>query len=52
MPVGSGDSRRIASLPVERKVSGVVMMVVLSLALLCGFIGFAFHPLWLPSSSC
>jgi general stress protein CsbA len=33
-------------LVVERRVSGTAMLVVLSIALLCGIFGFVFHTLW------
>jgi general stress protein CsbA len=46
-PIRSQQSRRITSLLVERKVSGVAMVVVLATALICGVIGFAFHPFWI-----
>ncbi|HVA10354.1 MAG TPA: hypothetical protein VNG12_26880 [Acidimicrobiales bacterium] len=46
MSVTSSDSRRISSLLRERRVSGAAMAAVLSVALLCGLIGFAFHVLW------
>jgi len=45
--VASRQSQRISSLLVERKVSGVAMVMVLSVALLSGLIGFALHPLWI-----
>jgi general stress protein CsbA len=31
---------------VERRVSGLAMVAVLSIALLSGLVGFAFHTLW------
>jgi general stress protein CsbA len=43
----SSESRRISSLLVERRVSGTAMVVVLSVALLFGLVGFAFHTLWI-----
>ena len=43
----SQQSRRISSLLVERRVSGVAMVAVMATALLCGIIGFAFHPFWI-----
>ena len=43
------DSRRISSLVTERKVSGGAMLAVLSIALLFGLFGFAFHTLWVVS---
>ncbi len=42
----SPESRRISSLLLERKVSGVAMLAVLSVAFLCGLVGFAIHTLW------
>jgi general stress protein CsbA len=47
MSVRSRESRRVSSLLVERRVSGTAMVVVLSVALLCGLVGFAFHTLWI-----
>jgi general stress protein CsbA len=44
--VKSPESRRISSLLAERRVSGVAMVAVLSVALLFGLVGFAFHTLW------
>jgi hypothetical protein len=49
MPVRSRESRHVSSLLLERKVSGTVMAVVLSLALLLGLIGFAYNTLWIAS---
>jgi general stress protein CsbA len=46
MSVRSPESRRISMLLVERRVSGVAMVAVLSVALLFGLLGFAFHSLW------
>ena len=46
MPVRSSESRRISSLLRERRVSGAAMVAVLSVALLCGLIGFALHVFW------
>jgi general stress protein CsbA len=46
MAVRSPESRRISSLLGERKVSGVAMVVVLSISLVCGLIGFAIHTSW------
>jgi len=46
MSVRSPESRRISLLLVERRVSGVAMVAVLSAALLFGLVGFAFHTLW------
>jgi len=42
----SPDSRRISSLLVERRVSGVAMIAVLAIALFFGLIGFALHVFW------
>ena len=47
MSVRSRESRRVSSLLGERRVSGTAMVVVLSVALLCGLVGFAFHTLWI-----
>jgi general stress protein CsbA len=47
MPTRSPEARRISSLLVERRVSGTAMLAVLSLALLFGLVGFAFHTLWI-----
>lgn len=49
MTTRSMDSRRISSLVTERKVSGGAMLAVLSIALLFGLFGFAFHALWVVS---
>jgi uncharacterized membrane protein len=49
MSVRSPESRRISSLLRERRVSGAAMVAVLSVALLCGLIGFALHVLWVVS---
>ena len=46
MPVPSSESRRISSLLRERRVSSAAMVAVLSVALLCGLIGFALHVFW------
>jgi hypothetical protein len=46
MPVSSSQARRIHSLLGQRKVSDVVMVTILSVALLAGLIGFAVHVLW------
>jgi general stress protein CsbA len=46
MSTGSSQSRRISALLVERRVSGVAMVAVMSAALLCGLVGFAVHTLW------
>jgi membrane protease YdiL (CAAX protease family) len=40
------DARRISSLLSERRVSSAAMAAVLSVALLFGLVGFAFHTLW------
>jgi hypothetical protein len=45
-PLVSRESR-IAALLGERKVSGVVMVIVLATAFLCGLVGFAIHTLWI-----
>jgi hypothetical protein len=45
MSVRSPESRRISLLLVERRVSGVAMVGVLSTALLFGLVGFAIHAL-------
>ena len=47
MPTGSPESRRITSLLGQRRVSGFAMVVVLSVALLFGLIGFAVHVFWI-----
>ncbi len=47
MPVRQSESRRVSSLLVERRVSGNAMAIVLSMALLFGLIGFAFHTMWI-----
>jgi len=47
MSVRSRESRRVSSLLVERRVSGAAMVAVLSVALLFGLFGFAFHTLWI-----
>ena len=46
MPVRSSETRRIHSLLGQRRVSDVVMVTTLSVALLAGLIGFAVHVLW------
>ena len=46
MSVRSLESRRISSLLGQRRVSDVAMVTVLSVALLCGLVGFAFHMFW------
>ena len=45
-PIRSQQSLRISSLLVERRVSGVVMVLILATALFCGIVGFAFHLFW------
>jgi hypothetical protein len=47
MSVRSPESRQIASLLVERKVSGGLMVAVLSGAFVFGLIGFVFHTFWI-----
>jgi hypothetical protein len=47
MTTRSQQSRRISSLLLERRVSGVAMVAVLSVALLCGCVGFAAHLFWI-----
>jgi hypothetical protein len=42
----SRDNRRISSLLVERRVSGLAMVVILSLALLLGIAAFGVHVSW------
>ena len=49
MAVRSSETRRIHSLLGQRRVSDVVMVVVLSVAFLAGLIGFAVHVLWVVS---
>ena len=46
MPIRSSETRRIHSLLGQRRVSDVVMVTTLSVALLAGLIGFAVHVLW------
>jgi len=46
MSARSPESRRISSLLGQRRVSDVAMVAVLSVALLCGLVGFAFHMFW------
>ena len=46
-PARSPQSRRISSLLGQRRVSDVVMVVIMSDALLFGLVGFAVHALWL-----
>jgi len=45
MPVRSSETRRIRSLLGQRRVSDVVMVAILSVALLVGLVGFAVHVL-------
>ena len=47
MTTKAQDSRRISSLLADRRVSGVAMAFVLSVGLLFGIVGFAFHTLWI-----
>jgi Flp pilus assembly protein TadB len=47
MPVRSSETRRIHSLLGQRRVSDVVMVAILSVALLAGLVGFAVHVLWI-----
>jgi Flp pilus assembly protein TadB len=42
----SQESRRNSSLLVERRASGVVMIVVLAIAFVSGLVGFAIHTVW------
>lgn len=49
MPVRTPETRRIHSLLGQRRVSDVVMVAVLAVALLAGLIGFAAHVLWVVS---
>jgi len=46
MPVRSPETRRIHSLLGQRRVSDVVMLIILSVALVAGLVGFAVHVLW------
>ncbi len=46
MSARSPESRRISSLLGQRRVSDVAMVAVLSVALLSGLVGFAFHMFW------
>jgi hypothetical protein len=52
MPVRSSETRRIHSLRGQHRVSDVVMVAILSVALLAGLVGFAVHVLWIAPSSC
>ena len=47
MPGRSSETRRIHSLLGQRRVSDVVMVIILSVALLAGLVGFAVHILWI-----
>jgi general stress protein CsbA len=47
MPVRSSETRRIHSLLGQRRVSDVVMVVILSVAFVAGLVGFAIHVLWI-----
>jgi len=47
MPARSSETRRIHSLLGQRRASDVVMVIILSVALLAGLIGFAVHVLWI-----
>ena len=47
MPVPTSETRRIHSLLGQRRVSDVVMVAILSVALLAGLVGFAVHVLWI-----
>jgi lysylphosphatidylglycerol synthetase-like protein (DUF2156 family) len=47
MPFRSSETRRIRSLLGQRRVSDVVMVAILSVALLAGLVGFAVHVLWI-----
>jgi hypothetical protein len=47
MPVRSSEARRIHSLLGQRRVSDVVMVAILSVALLAGLVGFAVRVLWI-----
>ncbi len=47
MPARSPEARRISSLLSERRVSSAAMAALLSIALLFGLIGFAFHTFWI-----
>ena len=46
MSARSPESRRISSLLGQRRVSDVAMLAILSVALLSGLVGFAFHMFW------
>jgi general stress protein CsbA len=47
MSARSPEARRISSLLSERRVSSAAMVSVLSMALLFGLVGFAFHTVWI-----
>ncbi len=47
MPVRTSEARRIHSLLGQRRVSDVVMVAILSVALLARLVGFAVHVLWI-----
>ena len=49
MQIRSSENRRIHSLLGQRRVSDVVMVAILSVALLAGLVGFAVHVLWVVS---
>ena len=49
MTTRSQESRRISSLLADRRVSGVAMLAVLTIGLVFGLVGFAFHTLWIVS---
>ena len=46
MSVRSPEGRRVTSLLGQRRVSDVVMVLLLSIGLLCGLVGFIFHVFW------
>jgi Flp pilus assembly protein TadB len=46
MSIRTPQSRSISTLLAERRVSGVAMVAVMSIALVCGVVGFANHLLW------
>lgn len=46
MPARSSEARRTNSLLGQRRVSNVMMVVILSVAFLAGLVGFAVHVLW------
>ena len=47
MPVRSSETRRIHSLLGQRRVSDVMMVIILSVGFLAGLVGFAVHVLWI-----